>query len=333
MCICLIAGLFQTPAAAQSASEFYKGKRMQIICGDKPGGVTDLTARFIAKNIAGIIGADVIQVVNKPGAAHLEAYNYMWNAKPDGLTLGMEEFTSVLSNDINDVAGAKYEAEKFNFIGSVGDESTIFWVKKDGPIQSAQDLIVAKGVILAATSPAGGRALDQRLIAYVLDLDAKVVPGFKGDKATVLAIRQGEATGTSTSLSSYRRGEKAGTHKALFAVADSRHPAAPEIPALTEVADIDKDKMEILNLRLLSKGSWTLYAPPGMPEDRLAYLRDAFNKMGDDKDTMAALEKIWYPGVPLLTGVELQKRAVALKQKKDVWKETFQNFLFEKYRP
>ena len=44
-------GLFtMSPANAQSAEQFYRGKTVTVLVGTSPGGINDITARFAAKH-------------------------------------------------------------------------------------------------------------------------------------------------------------------------------------------------------------------------------------------------------------------------------------------
>src|SRR3972149_8687026 len=186
----LTVGFFPSQVRAQTLADFFKGKTIKLILGEKPGGGTDLTGRTLALHLSRHLGANVI-TLNKTGAAHAEAMNYTWNAKPDGLTIGCEDLASLITNDLQEAPGIQYQVDKLTFFGGIADEEVMFWVNANGPIKSIQDLKAAKGVKLAATSVSGMRAINQLMVAYLLDLDAKVITGFKGSQECDLAIMQG----------------------------------------------------------------------------------------------------------------------------------------------
>jgi tripartite-type tricarboxylate transporter receptor subunit TctC len=326
----LILGGYQGQAQAQGAADFFKGKTITINTGDKPGGGSDLTARLVGQYLSKQLGATVV-TMNKTGAAHMEGYHFVWNAKPDGLTFGCEDFPSLVTNDLQEMPGVQYQAEKYSYVGGIGDEEVIFWVSAKGPIKSIQDLKAGRGLKLVATSITGRRATDQVMVAYLLDLDAKVIAGLKGSKECDLAVMQGEATGTTSSALSYRQGVKAGTHKGLFTLDVRRNEGIPDVPALTELVKLPKEKLELLELMLTLRTGKALYSTPGIPKDRLDFLRNIFKEIWKQPNSKADLEKLWYPRVLIVDGEELANRAIKAKANKKEWRDQFK-VLFDKYR-
>ncbi len=326
----LTVGFFPSQVRGQTVANFFKGKTIKLIVGEKPGGGTDLTARTVALHLSRHLGASVI-VLNKTGAAHAEGMNFTWNAKPDGLTIGCEDLASLITNDLQDAPGIQYQVDKLNFFGSIADEEVMFWVNANGPIKSIQDLKAAKGVKLAATSVSGMRAINQLMIAYILDLDAKVITGFKGSQECDLAIMQGEATGTTSSPLSYRRGVKNGTHRGLFTLDVRRNQATPDVPAITELVKPPKEKMDLLNLMVTLRPSKAFYGPPGIPKDKVDFIQKAYNDVTSQAKFKAEIEKLHYPGVPIVEGKILAERAQTMKKNKKLWQDSFKS-LFDKYR-
>jgi hypothetical protein len=47
----LLMGAATDPAHAQSVEQFYKGRQMTMIVGTAPGGINDITARFVARHL------------------------------------------------------------------------------------------------------------------------------------------------------------------------------------------------------------------------------------------------------------------------------------------
>ena len=72
-----------------SAAPYYEGKVVTIVVGHAPGGGFDRMARLLAKHLPKYIpGKPTMVVKNMIGAATLVAANYVYQAKPDGLTIG-----------------------------------------------------------------------------------------------------------------------------------------------------------------------------------------------------------------------------------------------------
>jgi tripartite-type tricarboxylate transporter receptor subunit TctC len=75
---------------AQAAADFYKGKTITLVEGFGAGSDFDVQARTIAPFLRKVTGANVIAVDNKAGAAGTIARNFLFTAKPDGLTIMLD---------------------------------------------------------------------------------------------------------------------------------------------------------------------------------------------------------------------------------------------------
>src|SRR5256885_10891573 len=86
-----IIALSPVQARAQTAEEFYKGKRLTLTVGYGPGGGYDVFARLVAKHIPRFIpGNPNVIVQNMPGAGSLTAANWLYTVAPkDGTAFGL----------------------------------------------------------------------------------------------------------------------------------------------------------------------------------------------------------------------------------------------------
>jgi tripartite-type tricarboxylate transporter receptor subunit TctC len=70
-----------------------------------------------------------------------------------------------------------------------------------------------------------------------------------------------------------------------------KHPALPDVPLVTELAQSDEQE-KLLRLIFARQAVGRPYmAPPGIPKDRLAALRKAFMETMVDKDFLADAER------------------------------------------
>ncbi len=87
------AGLaWQSPVAqAQSGKNFYRGKKISVIIGYRPGGSYGTYGRMLARHLgAQLPGNPTLVPKNMPGAGSLVASNYLYKIAPrDGSTLGV----------------------------------------------------------------------------------------------------------------------------------------------------------------------------------------------------------------------------------------------------
>ena len=121
----LLALCATSPAPAQS---FYEGKTITVVTSTGVGGVYDLTARVLARHMGRHIpGNPSLIVQNMPGGGNVLATNYIYNIAPkDGLTIASIH-NSMPLYQVLDGRGVRFDAGKFNWLGSTGSENGSSW--------------------------------------------------------------------------------------------------------------------------------------------------------------------------------------------------------------
>jgi tripartite-type tricarboxylate transporter receptor subunit TctC len=275
------------PGAGPAApADFYRGKSIELVSTATPGIVDDLILRIVASYLGGDTGATVI-VSDRRGAGGMEGMNYLYQAKPDGLTLGGISSTKFIGNKVMGEPAAEYEIEKFSYITSIGRRLTYFYVSLDGPYQTLADLQAAKELKLGATSPSGYISLAGLTVIKILGLDAKVITGFGGGDLAP-AVKRGELAG----YAGLGAGG-AGMIKPLFVLATERDRLMPDVPAVTELVSLSGEDLELVRLwETALAGSSLFMAPPGLPEDRLSFLRSLADKWAQDEGFRAEIDTV-----------------------------------------
>ncbi len=111
------------PAASADASlaPVWEGKTLTVIVSQPPGGGTDSTARVVARHIGRFLpGNPNVIVQNIPGGGDRIAANFIYAAKPDGLTIGLFD-NGVMTFQLRGEGpeqGVRYDAEQFGWLGS-----------------------------------------------------------------------------------------------------------------------------------------------------------------------------------------------------------------------
>ncbi len=317
--ICLVLVLTATslmtacakPAPA-TAADFYKGKTIKIIVPGKQGGGTDLSARIVIPYLEQFTGATVVQE-NRPEGAGNPAVTYMYNqAKPDGLTLGIQDTGSLFRNAMAGAAGAEYEIDKFNYIGIWNIEPHLMVVKADGPYNSVEDLRGVKELKFGSTTPGGGYTLSCAFVIEFLDLDAKIVCGLKGTEGIAMSLAKGEADVGPGVLASTIKFMEQGYTKPILMLTYERNPALPEVPTLPEVVDLSKEQKAVFDVFLLAALGKMMFAPPGTPQDRVEFLRGGLDDIVSRKDFQEQFKSMFQFFGPCLTGAETHKKAEEL---------------------
>lgn len=280
------------PARAQEAAEFYKGKTVRFIVGVAVGGGFDAYARMLAPHLSKELGASVV-VENLPGAGGILALNQMMIAQPDGLRFKIVNGTPSLLAQLLEQENIKYDLTKMPHLGLVAAEPWGLMVAPNSPIRAPADL-VKPGLKMrwGGTGPTGGPSDGASITCEALKLDCRIVMGYRGSAEIALAVQRGELDGlyiTDSSLSQYL---KSGQGHVVAMAARQRSKLLPEVPTLYEALKLDVEQAWWLDFRSdLNTYGRVLVTMPGIPADRLAYLRQVIGKVLADPAVIAEGEK------------------------------------------
>src|SRR5438445_13639183 len=124
----LIALLCAQSALADPIEDFYRGKTVTIVTSTGVGGPFDLTARALARHMPRYLpGQPTMIVRNMPGGGNVLATNFMYTqAAKDGTFIATVNNIIPL-HQILDGRGVRYDASKFNWLGSTGGSNLMTW--------------------------------------------------------------------------------------------------------------------------------------------------------------------------------------------------------------
>src|SRR6516162_11894045 len=291
--LAVLAALAASPARAQSP---YEGKIVTIVTSTGVGGVYDLTARVLARHMGRYIpGNPTLIVQNMPGGGNVLATNYMYNIAPkDGLTIASIHNAMPL-HQVLDGRGVRFDAGKFNWLGSTGSENEAILVWHTTGITSIKQAMEHE-IVLGSTGAGSGLSIIPTAMNNVLGTRFKLVIGYKTSEDINLALERGEVQARAFGLNSImaQHPDWLTRHKVAFLVQAGvkRDKEFPDVPLLTELAGTPEQR-EILKLVSAPAGLGHPYlAPPGMPADRLAVLRAAFDATLRDKAFLAEVDKL-----------------------------------------
>jgi tripartite-type tricarboxylate transporter receptor subunit TctC len=301
-----LCGCQQSTAESKDSGNF-KGETIELVVPFDPGGGYDAYARQLAPALADELGAKIV-VVNKPGAGGLIALNGLKTAKPDGTTIEILNMTGTIGSALAEADGVQYDPADFSYIGQIGSEPDVVIAASDSDIATFDDLASAAasgGVRFAATGPGSNEYVDPLVLDQVLGIDSEVVTGFGGSGEAALALLQGNVEAYSRSLSSQLPTIQSGDAKPILVLGSEPLADYPDVPTVLDVAE-DDDQRALLqyHVDLLESGR-TIAAPPGMDDQRLNELREAFAKVVQEDDFMAEAEKAGRP-ITFLGGEEVQ---------------------------
>jgi tripartite-type tricarboxylate transporter receptor subunit TctC len=298
-------------AFAGTAEDFYKGKTVTYIVATSPGGGYDTYGRLIARFMAKYMPDTKIIVKNIPGAGHVVGTNTIAAAKPDGLTIGTFNTGLIYLQLLKD-PGIRFDLAKMSWIGKAATDTRVLVLSKKSGIKSVEDLFDAskpKVKLFAAGVGSAGYA-DTKLAVEALHLNVELIPGYNGSEGTMSMLR-GETMGTIGSESSYA--QFVGDGNGFYAL-EAGGPAGSKIPQAESYAKDEHAKKMLRMISAQSDIARLTAGPPGIPADRLQYLRDMFMKAMADPALKAEAAKMDAP-IDAQDGAHVEKViAEALQQ-------------------
>lgn len=270
-------------ASADPVADFYSGKTISLIISTGVGGGVDANARAVARHYgAHIPGKPTIVPKNMTGGGHLVATNYMYNVAPKDGTAIAAILPSFVLYQVIDGRGAKYDARKFLWIGASDVDNQNVYTWHGAGIRSVEDA-KKREVLMGATGAGSYTTLWPTLMNNLLGTKFKIVLGYKATTEIHLAMERGEVQGRAgnyfSSLKSQNPDWLAEKKIDFLAqIGSERDPEFADVPLLTDLTT-DKEKQQIFKL---FSGEIGLGRPflttPGIPADRLAALRKAFQE-------------------------------------------------------
>ena len=303
---------------ANAQDGFFSGKIVRIVVGSSPGGGYDYWARLLARHMTKYIaGNPEVVVQNMPGGGSLVATNYVYSvAKPDGLTVGMPNQLVYMGQVVGD-REARFDIQRFNWIGSPDRNPTVLFIRADAPYKSIDNVIKTK-----VPPKCGGSGRDSSSMIFALEdlVGAKfdVVLGYQGGSQTDLAIERGEVVCRSMGLGAHFSRQpftlwhSKDFDRHLVQTGRKRDDRASDTPTIYEL--MDRYKTTDLGRRLasvLNAGEdfgHPMMAPPGVSAERVKLLRDAYAKTLRDPELLVDVKKQEYDFDPV-SGDELQTLA------------------------
>lgn len=321
MCLAAASSHAQTPA------EFYKGKNVDMYIGYSVGGGYDvygrLVARFMGKHIP---GNPTVVVKNMEGAGSMRLANWIYNVGPkDGTVMGTVA-RGIAFDTLFGMPGAQFDGNKYTWIGSANDEVSVCVAWHTSGVTKFEQLM-EKEMIVGGTGGSADTDQFPKVINAVLGTKMKVVAGYPGGNDINLAMERGEVSGRcGWSWSSVKSTQAAWLKdkkiNVLVQLSLAKHEDIPEIPLIMDLAKTEEQKQIFKLIFARQVLGRPFLAPPGVPVDRVAALRQAFMDTMKDPEFLAEADKMKLE-ITAVSGQELQKIVQeAYETPKDVVKKT-----------
>jgi tripartite-type tricarboxylate transporter receptor subunit TctC len=283
-----MAPAFGYAASVRAADDSYPDRPIRLLVGLAPGGIADITARYIAPRLGELLGRQVI-VENRTGAGGAIATRTVATSTPDGYTLLMAfDGTHVTLPAANPAIGFEPLTD-FAMIGKVVDAPVMITAHPSFPardfgefVQLSRHAIGASRVYdygtsgVASTGHLTMELLKQRLGIYAVHIPYR---GGGDARAQVLGrqipLMLAAVPATSGDV-------RAGSLKGLAVTSAHRSPVLPSVPTLAELGYQETAGIDI--------NSWVgLMAPARTPPAILAKLEAALRQTVATEEVQARL--------------------------------------------
>lgn len=274
-------------APGAKAADFYRGKSVTLVVSSSPGGGYDIMARTIAKYLGRHLpGNPRIVVSNMPGAGGIVAMNYSYRGAPKDGTFIAAMQNNIPFEPLLGTPEARYDPTQFNWLGSPSTEVGLIAVWRNVPVNSLADL-KRREISVGSSGANSTPSFYARLINETLGTKMKIVVGYPGQNEVYFAMERGEVDGFPSlfynTLNATRpnwRSEK--NIKLLLQYGLEKEPALPGVPSALDLVTNPEDKQLMqAGLAMVTLGRPYLM-PPGVPADRVALMRKAFEDTFND---------------------------------------------------
>ena len=307
----LLLPLAASPLHAQSVADFYSRTSIRLPISGDTGGSYDTDARLVARHLGKHLpGYPRIIPENMLGASGRVAASYTYNAAPkDGSVMAVVQQTIAMGQALGESGTQQYDAARFNWIGSPVRPEEVLVVWYTIGVRTIEDA-KKKEVVIGATSPTGTNYIYPKLINELLGTKFKIVTGYQGGASIVLALERGEVEGRGANPWSEWRVIKPDWVRdkkiiPLVQMSLSKRPDLPDVPLLIDLAPNEDVRRVFELVSITGEIGRPFVAAPGVPADRIAALREAFDATVKDPEFLADAAR-GHKEIDLITGQELE---------------------------
>lgn len=307
----LAVGAQATPAAAQAAAEFFKGKTISVLVGAGEGGsfvpYAQLLADHMKRHVAGNPNI-IVKTLGGQGGGLDTAIQMSNTASRDGLTIAMTQSTIVLAQVLNPQF-AKYDARQWSWLGNMSQVRNMLAIWHTAKAQSVEQTKEHE-VVVGATGPSSPTYILPNFLNKYAGTKFKIVTGYKGTADLNLAMQRGEIEARGGSwLSVELAAPEMITEKKIKPVvfaALTRDPGNKDVPILSELVEDPRHKKAADFISSEASFARAFFLPPAVPADRVALLRKAFEDALADKALLEEAAKKRMP-IEMTPGTELDR--------------------------
>lgn len=272
-------------------ASFYRGKTITWIVPVAAGTTPDIWARVVAHSLGTKLHA-TINVKDISGASGRIAYNDLYSAKPNGLTIGEIESSAFLGQ-LAHRPGVHYNLGKLTWLGGGINTPGVLQVPRSLPINSITQLMSYHSILKWGANGKASNSYAQAVVLKdALGLKLDIVTDYPNGHQARLGLVEGQVQIGSSSLSGYLTEKK--VLRAILLFSRQSFASAPGVPNVTILKSrLSPQKYAlILDLVNFQSASRFVAAPPGISKSQATFLADALHSALTSSTTIAALTKV-----------------------------------------
>lgn len=289
-------------ASADPVEDFYKGRTVTFVTGSGPGGTYGVYAQTVAPFLKQYLPGNpnvVVQFDPAGGGRHAAAY--VSNAAPkDGSVICMTQQNIPIFHALG-AKGLNFDVSSWQWIGNLATVNSVMGVWHSSPARTLADMRKTE-IVVGATGTGSETFMNPTLAAKLLGAKFKIVTGYAGSRPLFKAIEQGEIHAFALSYESFvaLHSDWIRDKKIVFAMQTGfeAEPDLKDVPVMWQLAENELDRAAMRLVASASKFGRSLWAPGGVPADRMAALRAAFTATIKDAAFIAAVKQRKLPFDP-----------------------------------
>ena len=284
------------PARADPVSDFYRGRSLDMIVPTSPGGDYDIRARLIARHIGRHIpGNPTVVPRNMPAGVGIGAANYVAKVAARDGTVLHALMQSIPTQQAIGKQGLDVDVRALGWLGNTTESPNVINSWHTTGIRTIKD-VMDRELVVGSSGAASPAFIYPNALNQLVGTRFRIVSGYPGGNEINIAMEKGEVGGRGSNVwVSWKRGHPHWIAESkihiLVQVAMKRAPDLPDVPLMLELARNAEDRQVLAFLSADTPISRAFVTTPGVPADRLAALRTAFDAALRDRALLAEAEQ------------------------------------------
>ena len=260
-------------ATGAAVAADYPVRPIQVVVPYSAGGSTDLSLRVFADTFEKKFEGKQMVIRNQPGGGGAIGTSAAVHGRPDGYTVGAAAQGPIAIKP--HIGGTDYQVDDFAFVGLFARSLQVMVACKDAPFTDYDSFVeyAKSNKPQVGNSGAGGaNQISAEAFAAAAGIKIESIP-FEGSSKARTACIGGHIDAMVASPAEAKAAADAGQMVPLFVMEDQRIDLFPDTPTAVEKG-VD-----------FTWSSWKgLVAPKNMPEEDLAWLRNAVKEVATDPE-------------------------------------------------